>query len=176
MAKKTQIHDTFKLSILDIALIGVMVATIEVGKIALSFLPNIELVSLLIILYTLFFGKKVLYAIFTFVLIEGCLYGFGVWWIMYLYIWPLLALITYQFRHQRSVFLFSIISGTFGLFFGALCSIPYFFIGGISMAFSYWVSGLLFDVIHCIGNTVVCLTLFVPLRTVLKKVTYSLPQ
>ena len=46
------------LTLKDIALIGVMTATLEAGKYALSFIPNIEIVSLLIILYTIFFEKK----------------------------------------------------------------------------------------------------------------------
>ena len=44
-----------KISIKDITLIGMMVAVIEVCKIALSFLPNIERVSFWIIMFTLFF-------------------------------------------------------------------------------------------------------------------------
>ena len=82
----------------DIALIGVMVATLEAVKLALTFLPGVELVTLLIVIYTLVFGWRVFYAIAAFVLIEGCLYGFGIWWIMYLYIWPLLALLAHLFR------------------------------------------------------------------------------
>ena len=40
-----------KITILDIALIGVMTAMLEVCKTALSFLPNVELVSFWIILF-----------------------------------------------------------------------------------------------------------------------------
>ncbi len=87
----------------NITLIGVMVATLEVAKFALSFLPNVELVTLLIMLYTLYFGRKIIYVIPVFVLIEGIVWGFGIWWIMYLYLWPLLALITYLFRKTESV-------------------------------------------------------------------------
>lgn len=129
---KPNLHLTTK----DIAFIGMMIASLEVAKLALSFLPNIELVTLLIILYTLFFGPKIIYVIFSFILIEGCLYGFGIWWIMYLYIWPLLVLLTRIFRKQESVWFWSVFSGVYGLFFGALCSIPYFFIGGIPTAFA----------------------------------------
>ena len=52
-----------KLTIKDIAVMGVMVATMTSFKYAMSLLPNIEPVSLLIILYTLFLGPKVIYAI-----------------------------------------------------------------------------------------------------------------
>ena len=38
------------LTIKDIALVGVMTATLEAGKMAMTFLPNVEVVSLFIIL------------------------------------------------------------------------------------------------------------------------------
>lgn len=155
------------LSILDIALIGMMTATLEAGKLALSFLPNIEVVSLFIILYTLCFGKRTIYAIITFILIEGCLYGFGVWWIMYLYAWPLLSLLTWVFRKYASSLTCSLLSGAFGLCFGALCSIPYLFIGGPHMAFTWWIAGIPYDIAHCIWNFTLCLILFKPLSAVL---------
>ena len=161
-------HGRF-LSIRDIAVIGVMVATIEVAKITLSFLPNIELVTLLVMLYTICFGWKTLYAIAVFVLIEGCLYGFGLWWFFYLYAWPLLFIITHCFRKQKSVFVFMVISGFFGLFFGGLSSVPYFIVGGLRMGVSYWFAGIPFDLIHCAGNIVVCLILWKPLITVLQR-------
>ena len=92
-----------KITVRDIAITGMMIATIEVAKNALAFIPNVELVSLLVILFTLYFGKKILFVIPAFILLEGCIYGFGLWWIMYLYTWPLLVLITWIFRKQKSL-------------------------------------------------------------------------
>ena len=66
-----------KITTKDLALIGVMIATIEAVKLALSFVPNVELVTILIVLYALVFGRRIYYAIAAFVLMEGCLYGFG---------------------------------------------------------------------------------------------------
>lgn len=159
-----------KLTIKDIAVMGVMVATMTAFKYAMSLLPNIEPVSLLIILYTLFLGPKVIYAIIVFVVVEGLLYGFGTWWVAYLYIWPLLALLTYVFRKQTSPLFFSVLSGLFGLFFGALTAIPYLFIGGITAAFNYFIAGIPYDLTHCVGNFCICLALFKPLNSTLNKI------
>ena len=71
------------------------------------------------------------------------------------------------FRKNSSVLFWSILSGFFGLAFGALCALPYLAAGGIGAAIAYWTSGLLFDVTHCVGNFVVCLVLFRPLRSLL---------
>ena len=148
---------------------GAMVAILEVAKIQLAFIPNVELVSLLIILFTLYLGKKTYFVIAAFVLIEGILYGFGTWWIMYLYAWPLLATLTLLFQKHKNVWTYSFLSGLFGLLFGALCSIPYFVMGGFSGGFGYWIAGIPYDLIHGVSNFIICLLLFNPLHKVLNR-------
>lgn len=170
--------DTLKLTIKDITLIGMMVAVIEVCKAAFSFLPNIELTSFWVIMFTLFFGRKIIMVVPVFILIEGAMYGFGPWWVMYLYIWPVLTLVTWFFRRQKSVWFWSILSGVFGLFFGFLCSFFYIVVGmadggirnGLYAGFAWWVSGIPWDITHCIGNFVLMLVLYLPVRNVMKKV------
>ena len=144
-------------------IIGIMSALIITVQIGLAFLPNIELVSLLIILCTIVYRWKTLFIIYVFVIVEVLIYGFGIWSINYLYIWTVLMLITMLFRNKRSPFFWAILSGAYGLSFGTLCSVPYLFIGGIPMAVSKIISGIPFDVVHCIGNYVIALVLFKPL-------------
>ena len=55
----------------EIALMGILSALLIIGQVALGFLPNIEVVTLLVIAYTLVFGKKVFFIIYIFVLVEG---------------------------------------------------------------------------------------------------------
>lgn len=140
-----------------------MGAILVVAQVSLSFLPNIELVSLLLIVFTLCIGRYVLAPLYVFVLVEALIYGFTMWVVNYLYVWPLLCLLVYVFRRQRSPLFWALFSGIFGLCFGALCALPYLFIGGPSSAFAYWVSGLYFDLLHCAGNFGVALLLFKPL-------------
>ena len=77
----------------SIALVGIMAATLECGKLALSFLPNIEIVTLLSALYGYVFGFLGVLAAFIFVIIEPLIYGFGTWVISYFIHWPLVALV-----------------------------------------------------------------------------------
>lgn len=153
----------------EIVILGILAAIVFIAQIALYFIPNVEIVTLLIILYTLLLGRKVFYIIYVFVILEGFVYGFGMWWLNYMYVWSVQALITLLFRKQDSVFFWSIMSGFYGITFGALCTIPYFFAGGTSAAFAYWVSGLGYDLTHTIGNVAVCLVLYKPLRYILEK-------
>lgn len=139
-------------------------ALLLVLQVALAPLPNVEVVSLLITLYTLHYRSKVLYIIYLFALLEGCIYGFGIWWLNYLYVWTVLWAITMAFSKNRSMVFWAVIQGFFGLCFGALCAIPYALAGGWYAGFSYWVSGIPFDLIHCVSNVVVTLVLYKPLK------------
>jgi energy-coupling factor transport system substrate-specific component len=154
----------------DIVIIGMMSSIIITLQVVLRFLPNVELVSLFILLFTVIFGRKTLYIIYIFVLVEGFLYGFGFWWFTYLYIWTVLYLIACIFKKQPSAFYFAMISGGFGLCFGALTAIPYFITGGISTGIAYWVQGIPFDVVHGPSNFIITLLLFKPLYLILDKI------
>lgn len=153
-----------------------MTAALEAGKLALSFIPNVEVVSFFIIVFTLFLGPKVIFAITAFNIIEGLLYGFGVWFIAYLYIWPLLALLTILLKKHASAVNYAIMSGAFGLAFGALCEIPYLLFGGVTTALTWWIAGIPYDIIHCVANFVICLTLFSPITKALTYIKNRLEQ
>jgi energy-coupling factor transport system substrate-specific component len=147
-----------------------MSAIIIAAKEALSFLPNIELVSLLIILSSVIYGKKTIYIIYTFVIVEGFLYGISLWFIYYLYVWTILFFIARLLKNQRSSLLWAIVSGSFGLGFGALCSVTHYFIGGFQSAFGFWVSGIPFDITHGISNFITALILFKPMYFIMNKI------
>lgn len=171
----------------ELADLAVCTAALFVVQAALAFLPNIELVSLLLIVFTLTFGKKVLYIIYGFALLEGFLYGFHLWWINYLYVWTVLALAAHLSRRRTHPAYWAVLSGFFGLCFGALCSFPYFFIGwsgaaagtsrlagGLHSMAAWWITGIPFDLLHCAGNFVCALVLFRPLSLLMKKLKLSL--
>lgn len=149
--------------------LGFLSAILVLGQLGMAFLPNIEPVTVLLIIYTLAYGKKVFPVIYTFVLLEGLIFGFGIWWISYLYIWSILAVIVLVFRKNNSVIIWAVIAGAFGLLFGALCAIPYLISGGPGAAFAYWAAGIPYDILHCAGNFFLTLVLFRPISYVIQK-------
>lgn len=165
--QKNQISSSGK--IYNLVTMAALSAILLVGQLGMSFLPNIEPVSTLIILYTLTYKKQVFPMIYTFVLLEGIIFGFGIWWVSYLYIWSILALIVLLLRKMDSVLLWAVVSGAFGLLFGALCAIPYLISGGPYAAFSYWSAGIPYDVLHCAGNFVLTFVLYKPLSNLLRR-------
>ena len=156
----------WKLTVSDMAHIGMMVAIIEVCKVVLMGVPNIELTTFWIIMFTLYFGKRI--------------FGFHIWWIMYLYMWPSLAFLTRLLKKVDSVWAYSFLSAMYGLLFGFFCAIPYVVIGtvdggiknGLYTGFTWWVAGIPYDLLHGIGNFVFMLILYRPIRNIMNK----LPQ
>jgi len=167
-----------KITTKDITQIAMMVAVIEVCKVVLMGIPNVELTSFWIIMFTLFFGSKIFLVIPVFILIEGVMFGFGLWWVMYLYAWPLLAIVARMMRKMEGAIGWSILSAVFGLSFGFLCSLPYAVIGtvdgnlasGLLAGFNYFIAGIPFDVIHCVGNFAIMMVLYYPIRAVMKNI------
>ena len=70
----------------ELVLFAILGAMCFLGKLLMAGLPNIEPVSLLVILFAITFGCKALYPIYTYVLLEFLIYGFNLWSINYLYI------------------------------------------------------------------------------------------
>ena len=157
------------LSARDITIMALMVAIIEVSKVALAQIPNVELTSFWVIMFTLYFGTRVFYVIPVFILLEGMMYGFHLWWIMYLYAWPLLAVVVLLLRKMKTAWEWSFVSGLFGLLFGFLCAIPYIFTSGLTGAFAWWVAGIPWDLVHGVANFAIMLVLYNPMKYVMVK-------
>ena len=139
------------------------------AKYVMASLPNIEPVSLCVMAYAAVFGKKAVYPVGVYVVLEILFFGLGLWNINYLYIWLILALAAYLLREMESTLGWAVLSGVFGLFFGALCAPVDVLVGGFGYAAAKWVSGIPFDLAHCAGNFAMALLLFKPLRRLLEK-------
>lgn len=147
------------------AMMGVLLVT---SKEVLAFVPGIELVTPLTILFTLSFGWAAMGGIAVFLLLEGVLYGFGFWWLMYLYIWPLLVVISWLLRRLSHAWQWAIVAGLYGLLFGTLCSLVYLPMWDLPKIISWVIAGFAFDCSHAAGNFVVMLVLYVPLHRALE--------
>ena len=161
--------DKMKLTLRQIALFGVFGALTFGAKVAMSGLPNIEPVSLMVMLFAVVFGWKGLYPVYLYVLMEVMLYGINLWNINYLYIWAVLFVAALAMRRLKNPLWWAVLSGVFGIAFGLLCSPVYMAIGGFDYGIRWWLSGLPFDIPHAVGNFAIALVLFPPLRQLLTK-------
>lgn len=150
-------------------LFGMLAALTFALQVVMGPLPNIEPVSLLVMLFAVTFGWKALYPVYIFVVMEILYYGISLWNVYYLYVWTVLAVAAILMRRMQSPFAWALLSAVFGLLFGALCGIVDIFIGGFGYAVSKWTMGIPFDVTHCVGNFVIAIILFKPLRKIMGK-------
>ena len=156
-------HSEKTLTVREMVLFALLGAMTFAAKYVMSFLPNIEPVSLMVMLFAVVFGWKWVYPVYLYVVMEILFYGISLWNINYLYIWAVLAVAARLFRDMKHPLGWALLSGTFGLLFGALCGIVDVFIGGLGYAVSKWISGIPFDLMHGAGNFFIALVLFKPL-------------
>ena len=131
---------------------ALLAAMMIAGQLCMAFLPNIEPVSLLIIACASVYGLKALWSTYVFVLAEGLIYGFSMWYVCYLYIWAILVFAVVLFKNMRGRLPMAVLSGIFGLMFGALSEIPFLFVIGFRASVLAWISGIPFDILHGVGN------------------------
>lgn len=155
----------------DIVLIPLLSATLTAGKMALVFVPNVEIVTLLFMVYASVFGfRKTFIVALIFSTTEIFFYGVQTWLLVYYFIWPLLiGIATLLHRGTNSEWPFAIAALIFGLSFGFVFAIFESFFYGISYGIVYWTRGIPFDLIHGGSNFVVVLFLYKPLYNLLSR-------
>lgn len=154
----------------DLCFLSLVAALMFAVKMALSSLPNINLNALILILVTVFFGWKALYTVCVYVLLEGLMFGFGVWWVSYLIVWPLLVVLAMAVRKNASPLLWAVFAGLFGLAFGPMMYVIFFTVtGGWEGFLPMWIAGIPYDLVHAVSNFLTVLILFRPLSKVFSR-------
>ncbi len=144
------------------------------SKIIMEVLPNIHLLGVLTMVYTLVFRKKALIPIYLYVLLNGLYAGFSMWWVPYLYVWAILwgitMLLPARMPKKLAYVVYSAVCSLHGLAFGALYAPAQAVMFGMNaeQTVAWIIAGLPFDAIHAIGNFAVGF-LILPLAEFLKK-------
>lgn len=158
--------------ILEMILCALLAALAFAMKEVMASLPNIEPVSLLMMVAGATMGVKAVSSAWIFCLLQCFLYGFTLWNLVYLFVWPIIVLIAALFRRFRSPFFWATLSGIYGFFYG------FFFIPTAILAYGvntpakllvYMANDLPFNIAHAIGNFVIALVIFCPLRHVIER-------
>ena len=128
------------------------------SKLIMEALPNIHLLGMLTMVYTVAFRKKALIPIYIFVFLTGFFNGFGVWWLPYLYVWTVLWGIVMLLPRKMPTWLCAVvypaICGLHGFMFGILYApCEAFFYGFDFRTTLLWIAkGFYFDMLHGFGN------------------------
>ena len=166
--------DRARLSAKHVVVLGLLGGILFAGKMVLAALPNVEPVSLLVMVYAVVYGRRALYPIYVYVALECLIWGLNIWSISYLYVWAILAGVAWLLRGMQSRLGWAILAGAFGLCFGALCALPYLAVGRWAFALAWWIAGLPYDIVHCAGNFALALVLFSPCRRLLTRLSQEI--
>lgn len=153
-----------------IALIALMTATIEGGKLALAYIPNVEIVTLLIGVFSFSFGLAGIAATYFFVAIECLIWGINTWVATYVIYWPSVAIVFAILGRYgvRNRLIATACAVTLTAFFGVLSSL---IDTGLLTGFfkDFWkrfsiiyVRGIVFYVIQAVCNFALFLGIFRP--------------
>lgn len=163
-----------KLTVKEGAVFSMLGAIMYCSKVIMEALPNIHLVGVLVMAFTLVYRKKALYPIYIFVLLSGLLSGFSTWWVPYLYIWTVLwgvtMLLPKEMPKKVAPVVYTVVCALHGLFYGVLYApVQALFFGLDFKGMLSWIAaGFSFDLLHCIGNLLIGV-LIVPIAALLKK-------
>ena len=168
-------HSKLALSVREIVLFAMLGMVIFVSKIVMEFLPNIHLLGMLTMVYTLTFRTKALIPIYIYVLVNGLYAGFAPWWVPYLYIWTVLwgvtMLLPKQMPKKVACVMYPLVCGLHGLAFGILYAPAQALMYGLNWeaTVAWVVAGWLWaDPMMAIGNTLAGL-LIAPMVELLNK-------
>ena len=144
------------------------------SKVIMEALPNIHLLGVFVIAYTVIYGKKALYPIYVYVFINGLFSGFATWWLPYLYIWTVLwavvMLLPKNMPPKIRGLVYMTVCALHGYAFGTLYAPAQALLFGLDFqqTVAWIIAGLPFDFIHGTSNFF-CGILIVPLIKILER-------
>ena len=149
-----------KIAVKEMVVFSLLGAVMFISKQLLEFLPNIHMLGMLTMVYTLVYRKKALIPIYVFVLLEGVIAGFSMWWIPYLYLWTVLWAVTMmlprKMPEKAAIPVYALVCAMHGLLYGTLYAPFQALCMGMNFksTIAWIVAGLPWDGVHALGNLV----------------------
>lgn len=181
MSSFTQKNKKSKLTTRELTIFAMLGALMFCSKVIMEVLPNVHLLAMFTMVYTLVYREKALFPIYVYVLINGVYAGFATWWIPYLYIWTVLWAVTMllpkKMPKRVAAVVYPCVCGLHGLCFGTLYAPAQAILYGFDLeqTIAWIIAGLPWDVVHGLGDLAAGL-LILPLVKLLRKIdsyTYS---
>ena len=147
-----------RFSIYELVLLPMLGGIMFVSKLLMEFLPNIHLLGMFIMVFTLVYRWKALVPIYIYVFLVGIYGGFAPWWYANLYTWTVLWVMTMLLPRRMPTCIKSVVypavCALHGFAYGVLC-VPaqMLFLSLPWKSVPAWIlAGISFDIAHGIGN------------------------
>ena len=137
---------------------GMLGALMYASKVIMEILPNVHLIGVFVIAFTVVYRKKALYPIYTYVFLNGLMAGFSTWWLPYLYLWTLLwgatMLLPKELPDKTRPIIYMTICALHGFLFGTLYAPAQALIFGLDFKgmVAWIIAGLPWDFVHGVSN------------------------
>ena len=157
----------------EITIFAMLGAVMYASKLLMEVAPNIHLLGVFTIAFTVVYRKKALYPIYIYVILNGIFSGFAAWWVPYLYVWTVLwavvMLLPEHLPKKLRPLIYLTICAAHGFLFGTLYAPAQAILFGMSFhgMVSWIIAGLPFDLIHGVSNFF-CGLLIVPVISALQ--------
>lgn len=159
-----------------IALCAIITATLEIGKLSLNFIANVEVVSLLTAVYAYVFGGLTLISVLAFILIEMAIWGVNTWVLSYFVFFGSIAIVFYFLGKKKidKLWLILLLISVLTIGFGFISSFFDVAIGGfnnfLNRYFIYYFRGIVFYAVHVVSNFIIFILAFKNLIKLLENV------
>ena len=147
-----------RITVKETVVFGMLGALMYASKVIMEIAPNVHLLGVFTIAFTVVYRRKALYPIYTYVLLNGIFCGFASWWIPYLYLWTVLWGVTMLLPKKMpkgvAGIVYMTVNACHGFLFGTLYAPAQAIMFHMSLqATKAWIiSGLPWDFIHGISN------------------------
>ncbi len=165
---------TVGLSIAEMVIFAMLGAVMFATTYVMQSLPNIHLLGLFIVTFTVVYRWRAIYPIYVFVFLYGLYFGFTPSWIPYLYIWTVLwgvvMLLPKNMPPAVAAVVYTMVSGLHGFGFGILYAPAQALLFGLDFeqTVAWVIVGFPYDIPHGIGN--LCSgVLILPLAALLRR-------
>ena len=164
-----------KLTTKEIAVFGMLGAIMYASKFIMEPIPNVHLLGVFTVAFTVVYRKKALYPIYIFVLLAGIFGGFAAWWLPYLYVWTVLwgavMLLPKNMPKKVQPIVYMAVCSAHGFLYGTLYAPVQAILYGMSFKgmIAWIMAGLPWDCIQGISNFF-CGILIVPIILTLRLV------
>ena len=161
-----------KLTTGELTRFAMLGAILFCSKIIMEAAPNIHLLGMLIMTYTVVYRKKALIPLYVYVLLTGVYGGFAAWWVPYLYVWTVLwgvtMLLPRNLSRRQAMVIYPVVCGLHGFLYGVLYAPGQALLFGLNFeqTLAWIAAGLPFDLIHGVSNIVAGM-LVLPMSNVL---------
>ena len=145
------------------------------SKLIMELVPNVHLLGVFTIAFTVVYRKKALYPIYVYVLLNGIFCGFATWWIPYLYLWTVLwgvtMLLPKKMPKKIQPLVYMVVCSLHGFLFGTLYAPAQALVFGLSFGgmIAWIIAGFPWDCIHGVSNFF-CGLLIIPIISILRRI------